>query len=252
MNPQEIQRLNRSIIDRILNQLKFDVDDDISKRKPKNVILLTAEYLPRDLTSQALQCKSLAEGLVNSGINTHVVCFDPWKAGQAIELAGVNVHYIGNSIKTYSPLTWAMTLGMEVGRVASDIHHETGNIDLIHAHEWTMFPSALNLQAALRRPLLVNYYSVQDQRTPGVSNEYTEAIKQLEWRASEDSKRIIVNENWMKNELLKFYSPPSSKVNVVPPKGDGWTNSIARDYSWVMNKWWDSVNNETNKKEEYQ
>ncbi len=234
----DTHRLNQAIIERILRQLKFEVAEQESKR-PKTVLLLTAEYLPKDITQQSLQCKSLAEGLVSHGINTHVVTFDPWKAGQTTELAGVKVHYVGNAIKTYSPLTWAITLWMEIGRAAADIYHNEGNIDLLHAHEWTMFPSGLNLQTALHRPLLVNYYSVQDQRAPGISNGYTEAIKQLEWRASYDSKRIIVNENWMKAQLLNFYSPPSTKVNVVPPVGEDWANNIVRDYSWVMNKWWD-------------
>jgi len=90
----------------------------------------------------------------------------------------------------------------------------------------------------MKKPLVVNYHSLQEQRTPGVSNGFTEGIKQIEWRGSKDSRRIIVNEDWMKNELLANYSPPKAKVNVVSPGADDWTKSIVRDYSWVLKNWW--------------
>ena len=159
MDDREFNRVNQKLLDKILKQLRVSPEDISYERKPKNVVLITAEYLPKDITNISLQCKSLAEGLVDKGINTHVITFDPWKVGQTVELGGAKVHYVGNSIKTYSPLTWAMTLGMEIGRVTADIYHEEGNIDLIHAHEWITFPSGITLQAALRKPLIVNYYS---------------------------------------------------------------------------------------------
>ncbi|MCK4968786.1 MAG: hypothetical protein KAS12_07055, partial [Candidatus Aenigmarchaeota archaeon] len=64
-----------------------------------------------------------------------------------------------------------------------------------------------------------------------------EAVKQIEWRGSQLSNRIFVNEGWMKNELLKFYSPPEKKVNVVDTSDIRWTKDIARDYSWVLKNW---------------
>ncbi len=230
--------VNQRIIDKIVRQLRIDPRDIEQNKKPKNVILISAEYLPKDITQISLQCKSLADGLSARGVNVHVVAHDNWKANQVAEMGAVKVHYIGNSISTYSPLTWALTLSMDVCRVAADIYHQEGSIDLIHAHEWMMFPAGLTLQTAMKKPLVVNYYSLQDQRTPGVSNGFTEAIKQIEWRGSKDSRRIIVNEEWLKKELLNHYAPPQQKVNVISPEKDDWTKNIVRDYSWVMKSWW--------------
>ena len=237
MSHTEQQNLNQKILEKIIKQLNLAPGDIEYSKKPKNVVLITPDYLPRTISDISLQSKQLAESLVHKGINTHVVTFDPWKVGFSDELAGVNVHYIGNTIKSYSPLTWAITTGMEIGKAVADIYHKEGQIDLIHAHEWSMFPAGLNLQAAMRKPLFVNYYSLQEQRTPGINNNFTEAVKQIEWRGSKLSDRIIVNEEWMKNELLKFYSPPEKKVNVVDPTNINWTKDIARDYSWVMKNW---------------
>lgn len=228
---------NQKIIDKILKQLRISPSDVAYEKKPRNVVIITAEYLPKDITPISLQCKTLAEGLVRKGISTHVVSFDPWKEGQTTDIGGAEIHYVGNSVKTYSPLTWAITLNMEIGRVVADIYHQEGNIDLIHTHEWMMFPAGITLQNALRKPLITSYYTLQEQRTPGVMNGYTEAVKQIEWRASQDSNSIHVNEEWMKNALLKFYSPTESKVNVFSPEKPTWAKDIVRDYSWVLKNW---------------
>ncbi len=230
--------LNQKIISNIVKQLRINPLDAIQRKKPRNVLLISAEYLPKDVSNIALQCKSLADGLVDRGVNVHVVSVDDWKAGQTVEMGGVKVHYVGNTIKAYSPLTWALTVGMDICRVAADIYHDLGSIDLIHAHDWMMFPTGINLQIALKRPLIVNYYSLQEHRNPGVFNNYTEAIKQIEWRGSAESRRILVNEDWMKRELINYYSPPKDKVNVIGPKAEDWTKDIVRDYSWVMKNWW--------------
>ena len=231
------QNLNQKILDKIMKQLNIAPGDIQDSKKLKNVVLITPDYLPRTLSDISIQSKQLAESLVCRGINTHVVAYDPWKVGVVDEIAGVTVHYIGNSIKSYSPLTWSITVGMEIGKTVADIYHKEGNIDLLHAHDWSMFPASINLQAALRKPLVVNYYSLQEQRNPGVCNKFTDAVKQIEWRGSQLSNRILVNEGWMKNELLKCYSPPEKKVNVVDMSNIHWTKEIERDYSWVLKNW---------------
>lgn len=232
-----LNQANQKIIEKILKQLRISPTDVAYERKLKNVVLITAEYLPRDITQVSLQCKNLAEGLVQRGINTHVVSFDPWKAGQTTNIGGAEIHYVGNSVKSYSPLTWAITLNMEIGRVVADIYHSEGNIDLIHTHEWQMFPAGITLQSALRKPLISSYYTLQEQRTPGVNNGFTEAVKQIEWRASQASSSIHVNEEWMKSALLQFYSPSESKVNVLKPETPSWAKDVVRDYSWVLKNW---------------
>lgn len=229
---------NKEIIDKIIKQLRINPKDIEQNKKPKSVLLISAEYLPKDITHVSLHCKKLADGLSEHGINVNVVCFDNMKVGQKIEMGAVKVHYVGNNISAYSPLTWALTAGMDICRVAADIYHDQGNIDLIHAHEWSMFPAGLALQAALKKPLIVNFHSIQEQRAPGISNNYTAAIKQLEWRGSKDSRRIIVNEEWMKREIIRNYSPPEEKINAITPKTEDWTKNIVRDYSWVLKNWW--------------
>jgi glycogen synthase len=233
-NLNNINSINQQIINKILNQVRYNQDSKELNDIPRRVLLFSSEYLPKDTGEIALQCKTLAEGLVDKGIDTHVITFDPWKAGINMEMGGVNVHYIGNNIKSYSPLTWALTLNMEAGIVVSKILHEQGKVDLIHSHQWEMFPSGITLQSALNTPFVVNYYSTEHQRNPFVSNSYVDSVKQIEWRGSQRSDRIIVGEEWLKNEIIKYYSPEPKKVNVVDPTKQRWTKNVVRDYNWVL------------------
>ena len=234
MNENEINKL---LLNKILRQLKVNPDDYDSPNKPKNILMVSAEYLPKNITPQALHCKSLADGLVDKNMNVDVISYDPWKAGQTVEMGGVKVHYIDNPIKSYSPLTWALTLSMEINRKAADIYHKEGGIDLIHAHQWEMFPAGVSLQAAIKKPLIVNFYSLQHHRAPGVINGYTDSVKQIEWRGTKDSQKVMVNEDWLKNEIINYYSPAPQKVDVVNSQQKQWTQKIVRDYSWVMKNW---------------
>ncbi|MCK5234387.1 MAG: glycosyltransferase [Candidatus Aenigmarchaeota archaeon] len=234
MNENE---MNQLLLRKILRQLKIDPEEHEVKHTPRNILMISAEYLPKDLTPQSLHCKSLADGLVDRNMNVNVISYDPWKAGQTVEMGGVKVHYVNNPIKTYSPLTWALTLAMEINRTAADIFHREGGIDLIHAHQWEMFPCGLSLQAAINKPLIVNYYSLQHHRAPGVSNGYTDSVKQIEWRGSKDSQKVMVNEDWLKNEIIKYYSPEPQKVDVVNSEEKQWTKKIVRDYRWVIKNW---------------
>ncbi|MBW6451899.1 MAG: glycosyltransferase [DPANN group archaeon] len=234
-NEQHSEYIRQMFIDKILQQIKYNPDDMSYGKKPKSVVLLSSEYLPKNISEIALHCKSLADGLVDKGINVNVITPDPWKDGQVVEMGGVKVHYINNSIKSYSPLTWALTLNMEIGKAVSKIVYEgDGPIDLIHAHQWEMFPSALMLQSALKRPLVVNYYSTQEQRTPFVNNLYTDSVKNIEYSASNDSDKIHVHDCWLKSEVMRQYSPKNEKVNVLDPSKRRWTSDVVRDYKWVM------------------
>ncbi len=237
MDNSEYTRLSRIITEKIIKKLGIDEKDLVYEKKPKTVVLITPDFFPRMSNNIAYTTKEIAQNLAAKNINVHLIAYDPLKAGTTDELAGFRVHYVSNPVRAYSPLTWTLTLSMEISRIIADIFHNEGNIDLIHAHEWLTFPAGIHLQAALRKPLLVNYYSIEHMRSPGICNGYTEAVKQIEWMGSYESKRILVNESWLKEKLQWYYSTPPEKVNVLRPEDEEFDRKLVRDYSWVLKQW---------------
>ena len=186
-----------SIIEKILSKLKTS-DKSGASSHADNVVLISKDYVPKDINEISIQVKTIAENLVTQGKNVHVITYDPIKGNQITELGGVKVHYIGNSIRAYSPLTDALTLSMDINRVAGDIFHEEG-IDLIHIHDWHMLPAGVILQKAFKRPLCSTYYSIEKIRCPDVINNYTNAIKQIESKGCHESQKVLVKEKWLKS-----------------------------------------------------
>ncbi|MCK5040389.1 MAG: glycosyltransferase [Candidatus Aenigmarchaeota archaeon] len=221
----------QSIIEKILGKLKTDKTGASSHAE--NIVLISKDYVPKDVNEISLQVKTIAENLVQKGKNVHVITYDPIKAGQTTELGEVKVHYIGNSIRAYSPLTDALTLGMDINRVAADIFHEE-DIDLIHVHDWYMLPAGVLLQRAFQRPMCSTYYSVENVRCPDVVNNYTNAIKEIENRGCNESRKVMVKENWLKDEIINQYKPEEEKVDIINPDDEKDRKKLMKDYRWVM------------------
>ena len=224
--------VEKSIIEKILNKLKT-TDKSGASSHADNIVLISRDYVPRDINEISVEVKTIAENLVQKGKNVHVITYDPIKKGQTIELGEVNVHYIDNSIRAYSPLTDALTIGMDINRVAGDIFHEEG-IDLIHVHDWYMLPAGVILQKAFSRPMCSTYYSVENVRCPDVINNYTNAIRQIENKGCHESQKVLVKENWLKEEIIKQYNPLDEKVDIINPKDENDRKKLLKDYRWVM------------------
>jgi len=244
MNENSISRENANlsvlsgkITEKIIKRLGISEKDIEFNKKAKTVVLISPDFFPRMSNEIAYTTNEIAKNLAIKGINTHLITYDPLKQGQIDEVAGFKVHYVGNPIRTYSPLTWSLTLSMEISRVIADIFHEEGNIDLIHAHEWLTFPAGMHLQAALKKPLLVNYYSIEHIRNPGICNGYTEAVKQIEWMSSVKSKKIFVNSDFLKDCIKKHYGVKENKINILDLSAEDFDKKIVRDYNWVVREW---------------
>ncbi len=227
---------NQYLLRQIMKQIKHDPRKLELQDVPKCVVITTPQFFPRDVTDISVQCKTLAEGLVEKGVKTHVIAPDPWKAGETTQIGGFTVHYVGDPVRAHNPITWAMTIGMEIARIVSNIIEREGHVDLIHSHQWEMFPTGIGLQAALGVPLVVNFYSTEYSRNPYVENNYTSAVKRIEWNGSHLSKGIFVNGEWLREEVLKYYSPEPKKISVIDPTREKWTRDVLRGYEWVIEK----------------
>ncbi len=231
-------RITRKIIDRI-NIAEFH--DELNKRA-KRVVLISPDFYPRVVSPISYGVKRISESLADKGIDTHLIAFDPLKSEVNEEFGGVKIHYIGNKVRSYSPLTWALTISMDVNRKVADIFHNEGPIDLIHSHDWTTFPSGLSLHNVFKRPLMSNFYSLEAQRSSNVHNLYTESVKNLEWKTAQESDKIYVSDEWIKGQIISGYQTPQSKVSVFNPYDSDSFKFVLNDYNVVVRNWFNVIN----------
>ena len=206
-------------------------------KKAKRVVLISPDFFPRVVSPVSVQVKRISEVLADKGIDTHIIAYDPLKADSSDEMGGVKIHYIGHYIRTYSPLTWSLTLSMDVNRKVSDIYHDEGPIDIIHSHDWTTFPSGIKLHRILNRPFVSNFYSIESWRSWNTINNYTLSVRNIEFKAGKESDKLYTINPWLKNEIVKEYNVDVNKVDVLDNGNPKSFKSVISDYNSIMKAW---------------
>ena len=229
MNPGQ----EKSILKKILKILDVGEYAREERKKVKRVVLISPDFFPRRVSEISINLKELGEGLVEHGIDTHIVAFDPMKAEMVDEINGVKIHFVNTPVASYSPLTWSTAFSVDVCRKVADIFHNEGDIDLIHTHDWSTFPAGINLKYVLNKPLIVNFYSLEDERSHGVQNLYTASVKRLEYNATKESNKIHTTKPHLYDMIINTYEPAKNKTSLIDVSKEGWQEDVVRDYREV-------------------
>lgn len=201
------------------------------------VIIFSWEYPPRIVGKLADYVAELASLLAKNGVETNVITYDEYAAGQSVE-GNVSVHRVTNPVKTHlSILTWVLTLNQEVERVAANLYYQTGgSIDLIDVQDWHFIPAAVTLKKALNMPFIYSVETFEDHRAPGANTPLNMAIKSIEWLGTYEAHKIIVKSEWMAEEAKRIYKVPEDKIVVAKPAATGWIRRILRTYRNIAEK----------------
>ncbi len=222
--------MQEMILKKILKMLEVDEYADEKHKKLKRVVLISPDFFPRKVSEISVNIKEIAEKLVEYNVDTHIVAYDPLKHESNDEINGIKIHYISTPINAYSPLTWSAVFSVDICRKVADIFHNEGDIDLIHSHDWSTFPAGINLKAVLHKPLFINMYSLEVQRSGGVDNLYTRAVKKLELSAIDTSEKVHTTKHSVKDILIHDYRVGSDKLTYINPFEKNWQVRVIEDY----------------------
>ncbi len=105
--------------------------------------------------------------------------------------------------------------------------------DVIHAHDWLVAYAAKTLKMSYGIPLVSTIHATEAGRNSGINGETQKYINDTEWMLTYESSEVIVNSNYMKNELQRLFALPYEKINVVPNGVNiNLFNDITRDYDF--------------------
>lgn len=199
--------------------------------KIRHVLQLSWEYPPRIIGKIAPHVKKLSELLAEQNVAVDVVTFDDWRVGIERE-DKITLHRCGNPITPCTNiLTWVLTMHVEMERMASDMIHDKGKKpDIIHAHDWIALPAAISLHHEFEIPLVLSIHSLEKHRAKGSYNTYVAAIEKIEWQGCFEASQIIVETEWMRDDIIKHYNVPEYKMHVVSPEADDYIDKIIEIY----------------------
>jgi len=200
------------------------------------VIILSWEFPPRMVGQIAGYVEELAVQLAQRNVETHVVTYHDYLAGEHEEPEGVKTFRVTNPVRTHiGVLTWVLTLNQEVERAAANIYYNANRqIDLMDAYDWHFIQAAVTLKKAFNIPFIYSVESLEEHRSHGANYPFNMAIKSLEWLGFYEAKKVIVKSEWMRDEVVRIYKVPTDKIKVVAPKSETWMENILETYNSVI------------------
>jgi len=196
------------------------------------VIIFSWEYPPRIVGQLATYVKELANQLVKSNLQSYVVTYHDYLTGENEEPEGVRTFRVSNPVKTHiGVLTWVLTLNQEVERAAANIYYGANRqIDLVDVQDWHFIPAATTLKKGLKLPFVYSVDSLEQHRSHGANAPFNMAIKSIEMLGINESARIIVKSEWMRDEIVKVYGASKDKICIVSPRSSTWISSVTECY----------------------
>ncbi|BCJ69909.1 glycosyltransferase family 4 protein [Polymorphospora rubra] len=113
-------------------------------------------------------------------------------------------------------LAWTMAFNHTLTRAALRAS-ESGEYDVIHAHDWLVAHTAVSLSEHLDLPLVTTIHATEAGRHQGwLPEEMNRSIHSMEWWLSQESDRVIVCSGYMRDEVTSLFDVPAGRVDVVP------------------------------------
>ncbi len=118
-------------------------------------------------------------------------------------------------LATPSLLAWTMAFNHTLTRAALRAA-ESGEYDVIHAHDWLVTHTAMTLKEHLDLPLVATIHATEAGRHQGwLPEEMNKAIHSVEWWLGQEAARVIVCSEYMKWEVNRLFDLPTERLDVV-------------------------------------
>ena len=182
------------------------------------ILMLTWEYPPRVVGGISKVVYDLSHKMVKEGNEVTVVTY---KDGDNVKYyendKGVEVYRVDNyMIRANNFIDWIMQLNFNMITKVNEIINKNGKFDVIHAHDWLVAYSAKSIKESYNIPLISTIHATESGRNSGIHDETQRYINDSEWMLTYESSEVIVNSNYMKNEVQRLFGLPYDKINVIP------------------------------------
>ncbi len=181
------------------------------------ILMLSWEYPPRVVGGIARVVHDLSHRLYQDGHEVTVVTYRDGDVPYFENDKGVNVHRVDNfMIHPNNFIDWVMQLNFNMIAKVSELIAKGEKFDVIHAHDWLTAYAGKTLKSAYHLSLISTIHATEAGRNSGINDETQKYINDTEWMLTYESSEVIVNSNYMKNELQRLFGLPYEKINVVP------------------------------------
>ena len=170
------------------------------------ILMLSWEYPPRIVGGISRVVHDLSHKLIEIGHEVSVVTYRDGNAPYEEDDNGVKVYRVDNyMIHPNNFVDWIMQLNFNMISKASEIIKKENDFDVIHAHDWLVTYAAKTLKDSFGIPLVSTIHATENGRNSGIHNDTQRYINDSEWLLTYESSEVIVNSNFMKNDIQRIF-----------------------------------------------
>ena len=180
------------------------------------ILMLSWEYPPRIIGGISRVVYDLAQKLGEQGNEVHVVtCWEPGTK-ETEKNNNVFVHRVYNyDANNCNFVNWVLHLNFALIERSNRIVNDLGKFDIIHAHDWVVAFAAKTLKYSYSIPLVSTIHATEYGRNWGLHDDTQRYISSIEWTLAYESWNVIVNSEYMKNEVEYIFKLPNDKIRVI-------------------------------------
>ncbi|BCJ63080.1 glycosyltransferase family 4 protein [Polymorphospora rubra] len=194
---------------------------DLRSPQRQRVLMLSWEYPPVVVGGLGRHVHALSVALAAAGHEVTVVTRHAPGAPLEEYADGVRIVRAPEDpplfpLATPSLLAWTMAFNHTLTRAALRAA-ESGEYDVIHAHDWLVTHTAVTLKEHLDLPLVATIHATEAGRHQGwLPDEMNKCIHSVEWWLGHEAGRVLVCSEYMKWEVTRLLEMPASRVEVIP------------------------------------
>ncbi|MDG4796813.1 glycosyltransferase family 4 protein [Micromonospora sp. WMMD1082] len=194
---------------------------DINPARSQRVLMLSWEYPPVLVGGLGRHVHALSVALAAAGHEVTVVTRHADGAPLEEHIDGVRVLRAAEDPVTFplatgSLLAWTMAFNHTLTRAALRAA-DTGDYDVVHAHDWLVAHTAITLAEHLRLPLVTTMHATEAGRHQGwLPEEMNRTIHGVEHWLSNASTRVIACSGYMREQVATLFETPEDQIDVVP------------------------------------
>jgi glycogen(starch) synthase len=182
------------------------------------IAMISWEYPPLVVGGIAAHVDGLSRALVRAGHEVTVLTLHHPDAADDAMVDGVRV------VRARTDLPWLPPDNF-LAHMASANHHvvKAGmglgawTPDVVHAHDWLVAWAGDSLRTLWDRPLVATIHATERGRNQGyLPPGQAEGVNATEWWLTYIARRVICCSQYMKGEVVRSFSLPDDKIDVVP------------------------------------
>ncbi|MGH2907659.1 MAG: glycosyltransferase family 4 protein, partial [Solirubrobacterales bacterium] len=182
-------------------------------------LILSWEYPPLIEGGLARHVRKLAEGLVQLGVEVHVLTRGDEGAPAEQVMNGVHVHRVREPNRPRDLgefVTWIEHMNTDMLGAGVELGDEY-DFDLVHGHDWLVASACDHLAKRLECPLVMTIHATEYGRHQGWVDKHPQShIHGVEKWITNRADAVITCSSYMREHVADIYGLEESAVAVIP------------------------------------